>query len=333
MALFLGGVAVTDLNIGGVAVSEAYLGSTLVWKRAYAPIVITQPVAFSGANGATATYTCAFDADPVATYQWYDNLNAPVAGATTTTLSFVVDYLAHNGKSYYCRATNSEGFTDTVLAACTVALPAPPVVVTNPVGATIVEGTTHTMTAAFSGFYGTPTYQWWQYNGSTWHAIPGANNPASYTYTGVLNDPLGLSFMCRCTDQVGQYTDTAFATMVVTSASLSVHNMTVGLWSFSGVDSTGWQDGLYGSIDTNAVDWMEAGALLWYISHSSSTGNLGLARVNGNLIRESFTNMNITGPSGSFDYPSATASQPFADRLEWPGLPFANGQAVVVTFT
>lgn len=334
MGLNIGLTPILNVQVGATPVQEVYIGSTLLWQRAYAPIVITQPVAFSGANGSTATYTCAFDADPVATYQWYDELGNLISGATTTTLSFVTDYLSHNGKSYKCRATNSQGTAETVLALCTVALPAAPVVSLNPVGATITEGAVHAMTAGFTGVYGTPIYQWYQFNGTTY--TPVGTNSTSYSYTGVVADPLGTSFFCRCTDAAGQYIDTAHATMVVNSASLSVHNMTIGVFVFGDDVSTGWQDGLYGTIDTNAIEWLGAGATMWYISHASSTGNIGVATTGGTppLPPTSFTNMNITGPSGSFDYPTATALQPFPDRLEWPsGLPFAEGQAVVVTFT
>lgn len=98
-----------------------------------------------------------------------------------------------------------------------------PTINTQPAGATITEGVVHNLTVAATSnlpHNANLTYQWYQGvlgDGSDWVAISGAT-AATYAYTGVLNDPAGLKFVCNVFDSRQQVTQTTVATMVVEAA-------------------------------------------------------------------------------------------------------------------
>jgi hypothetical protein len=83
------------------------------------PYFLVQPSSQEVVNNPLATVTLTGAADgpiPIA-YQWFKN-NSPIAGATTTTLSLNCDYT--NAASYYLRATNSVGATNSSTALITM---------------------------------------------------------------------------------------------------------------------------------------------------------------------------------------------------------------------
>ena len=112
-----------------------------------------------------------------------------------------------DGKYEY--VSNRDG-TVTVIANLTA-----PVVITNPVSATVTAGSTHTFTASCSGVL-TPTVQWQTSTdgGNTWTNITGATG-TSYTTGALALVQSGTQYRAVCTNASGTATTTP-ATVTVT---------------------------------------------------------------------------------------------------------------------
>ncbi|RLC07628.1 MAG: hypothetical protein DRI24_24560 [Deltaproteobacteria bacterium] len=188
-------------------------GSTMtVAVAVYAPTVVTQPVAATVANGATGTFTAAFDGLPVPTVQW--QLNAvDVAGATGLSYTTpAADYLANDGDSYTCIATNSEGSVTTNAALLTVTIPAAPVMTFQPEDNTVNNGAVASFPSQADGYH--PMSNEWFLNGV---AIPGSNIA---TYQTPVNDYLinnGDEYHTVITDAAGQPVTSDVATLTVST--------------------------------------------------------------------------------------------------------------------
>jgi len=149
---------ITSATGSGCGTSQS---STVTVAVVADPAITTQPIGATICSGATHTMSVsASGGTPSLTYQWYKN-GSSISGATST------NFGATTTGTYYCIASASgSGCGTSQSSTVTVTVVADPAITTQPVGATICSGATHTMSVAASG--GTPslTYQWYK-NGSS----------------------------------------------------------------------------------------------------------------------------------------------------------------------
>jgi hypothetical protein len=147
-------------NSGGTALS---VGATLTVQGA--PVFTSQPVGASVSVGATVVFSATVTGNPMPTLQWQRNGTA-VAGATGGTLT-----LSNVGQgdagTYLLVATNNLGSASS--SGAVLAVSGAPVITAQPVGQTVLAGTSLTLSVVATGTP-TPTYQW-RRNGA---AIAGA---------------------------------------------------------------------------------------------------------------------------------------------------------------
>jgi hypothetical protein len=163
------------------------------------PTITTQPVGNTICVGSTGTHTfttTATGGTPSLTYQWqYNNggtwanvVNGTPTGSTYTggtSTSLVVTGISITGTFPYrvlASATGSDCGTATSSPANLVIV-ADPSITTQPVGNTICEGGSHTMSVVAAN--GTPSlnYQWQYNNGGTWANVTNGT-PTGSSYTG-----------------------------------------------------------------------------------------------------------------------------------------------------
>jgi hypothetical protein len=129
-----------------------------------APVFTSQPASQNITIGATATMTVTTSSATPVTYQWYQGLvgdtSNPIAGATGA--SYTTPALSDAGGSYWVRATNSCGSTNSAQAVIMTEGPQclPTTIVNLPttVDVTIGNGITLNVSATGTGL----TYQWYQ---------------------------------------------------------------------------------------------------------------------------------------------------------------------------
>lgn len=142
------------------------------------PEITTQPFSLTKSVGDAVELAVVADGGrgtPLA-YQWYKDGN-PIDGATQPTFHLASAALADAG-DYTVRVTNVAGSTTSDVATLTVTTGAvPPSIVTEPAGATILVGGTHTFTAMVNGT--SPLAFEWQHStdgGATYQPIAGATD-------------------------------------------------------------------------------------------------------------------------------------------------------------
>lgn len=155
-----GTVNVRVANAGGTSATGA-ANQFVYAAAAVAPAITGNPSSATVTAGATASFTASASGTPTPTVQWEvssDNGGSfsNVSSATSTTLSFAAA-AGDNGKQYRAVFTNSAGTATTTAATLTVQTP--PVITTQPVGATVAPGQGITMLAAATGTP-TPSAQW-----------------------------------------------------------------------------------------------------------------------------------------------------------------------------
>jgi autotransporter-associated beta strand protein len=136
---------------------------------------ITGPANQTAIQGSNAMFTASVSGLPVPTLQWFDQTGAPIAGATSSTLTLTNVSYSQNGFTYSLVASNSAGMA-TNGATLTVLVPAS--IATQPQNLTV----TNMQSASFSVVAGgvpAPAYQWY-FNGSV---IPAAT-AATYNIAG-----------------------------------------------------------------------------------------------------------------------------------------------------
>jgi uncharacterized repeat protein (TIGR02543 family) len=155
--------------------------TTATVSVATTPVFSTQPTSTTINSGSTATLTVV--ASGATGFQWYigavGDTSNPIPGATLAT--YTTDPLTAT-TSYWVRATNSSGPTNS--AAATVTVNQPAAITTHPASTTINSGNTTTLSVVASGT-GPLTYQWYQGNSGT-TTSPVGTNSSSFT-TPVLN--------------------------------------------------------------------------------------------------------------------------------------------------
>ena len=83
------------------------------------PVVTQQPIALTIEVNKSKSLTCDFSGATPMTFQWYRNGTNALSGATSKTLVVTPTALSQSGRTYFCRATNAGGSTDTVTVAVT----------------------------------------------------------------------------------------------------------------------------------------------------------------------------------------------------------------------
>lgn len=156
-------------------------------------------------GGSTTMDFTASNGTPSLNYQWeyFDSglwLNiangtpsgSTYTGATTNTLQ--VDGISITGTfQYRLKVTASGSDCNTAYSqVVNVTVVADPLVTVDPVGGTMCEGGSHTMSVTATG--GTPSldYQWQYFNGTTWNNVVN-NTPANSTYTGATTNTLTVA--------------------------------------------------------------------------------------------------------------------------------------------
>lgn len=142
-----------------------------------APAITTHPVSSTIANGSTKTFSVVATGTSPA-YQWYSgnsgDMSNPVSGATSS--SYTTPALTSTA-SYWVRVSNLAGNVNSNTATATVAFP--PVIISQPVSATIKRNTATTLNVVATG--AALTYQWYQATSpNLTNAISGATS-SSYT--------------------------------------------------------------------------------------------------------------------------------------------------------
>ena len=126
-----------------------------------APVIVSNPVPVVVGASSNATFSIQAVGSQTLTYQWFFN-GAPIVGATGTQLSLFGVQTNHAG-SYLVTVSNAIGTATSVSATLTV-LPVSPYFTVNPVGATLVAGSSRTFTGQANGSQ--PISYQWQRNGT-----------------------------------------------------------------------------------------------------------------------------------------------------------------------
>ncbi len=143
-------------------------GAFTVTRGCRTPTISQQPVNTIGCQGSSVNLTAVTSVDPgFISWEWYKNGSLYSSSTTTSTLSFPSIQPADAG-TYYLKVKDACGLSVNSNNV-TVSVQTPAIITTEPVGATVCEGNSYTMTIAASGNQN--TYQWYR-NGT---ALAGAN--------------------------------------------------------------------------------------------------------------------------------------------------------------
>jgi len=174
-------------NTAGTATTLA-----AVLKVQGAPLVTTSPSSQLVVSGASVTFSVAASGTPAPTLQWQESLDGGVtwtniSGATSGSYGVTAGSSDHL-RQYRVVLTNSQGTATS--AAATLTLQNGPVVIVQPVAATVMSGSSAAFAALADGTPA-PTVQWQVSadSGSTWTSITGATG-ASYKFTAAAADSL-----------------------------------------------------------------------------------------------------------------------------------------------
>lgn len=139
--------------------------------RPVAPTIITQPSDLIVTSSQTAVFSVVAKGTPPLFYQWFFQAE-PTRGATNSTYAITNAQPEHSG-AYHVVVTNAVGAVTSRVATLIVSnVQVAPFIVTQPAGATVVEGQTVVLSVIAAGT--TPLYYQWYFN--TNQPIPGATN-------------------------------------------------------------------------------------------------------------------------------------------------------------
>jgi immunoglobulin I-set domain protein len=256
------------------------------------PVITVNPTNQALNAGQTATFTAAATGTPTPTVQWQVSTDGgstfnPVAGATTTTLSFTTT-AGQNGNKYRAVFTNTSGSATTSAATLTVNFA--PTITTNPVNQSVTTGSTANFTAAANG-NPAPTVQWQVSidGGATFNNVAGAiTTTLSFTTSAGQN---GNQYRAVFTNSVGSATTTA-ATLTVTGSPIVTLNpanqsVSAGATATFTAAATG--------TPTPTVQWqvsIDGGSTFGNVAGATTTTLSFIANgaMNGNLYRAVFSN-------------------------------------------
>ena len=187
------------------------------------PTITSQPQGANVLAGRSVTLSVTAMGSTPLTYQWtFENVNLADATNSIFTISNVQ---ASHGGYYRVIAQNAAGSATSEVALIRV-LPASPIIVSNPVSATIVASEDATFRVVAIGSQ--PLFYQWTFNGTF---IPGANT-SQYSLTNAQADDAG-HYCVIVTNSVGSVTS-AVATLTVTPAAPYFVTQPAGLSSFVG---------------------------------------------------------------------------------------------------
>ena len=179
-----------------------------------APSIVTQPSGQTIVAGQSATFSVTASGTAPLSYQWSKN-GAAISGAMSSTYTTPVETTSDNGAQFSVTVSNLAGQITSAPAALTVNPgAAPPSIVTQPSGQTIVAGQTATFSVTASGT--APLSYQWSKNGA---AISGAMS-STYTTPAETTSDNGAQFSVTVSDLAGRLTSTA-ATLTVNAAPLA----------------------------------------------------------------------------------------------------------------
>ena len=177
---------------------------------------ITGPSNTTVIQGGNATFSASAAGVPVPTLQWLDQNQAPITGATNSTLTLSNVLYSQNGFVYSIVASNSVG---SATNSATLTVIVPPAISSQPVSVVV----TNTQTASFTvGASGVPAvaYQWYK-NGSPISSA--ANNTATnatFTIASVSPGDTSTNYSCVITNLAGT-TNTVAVSLTVNSVALT----------------------------------------------------------------------------------------------------------------
>ncbi len=335
-------------NSSGVVSSNPAL---LTVFAAGAPVVTTQPVAYSVTAGGTGTFTAAASGTPTPTVQWQLSTDtgttwSNIAGATSTTYITDGTEATDTGREYRAVFTNASGTVTTNAAVLTVINASIPGITLQPISISVLPGQTATFSAASLG-PPAPTVQWQLStdSGTTWANITGATSGSYTTGPNPLTDS-GWEYRAVFTN-IGGVTDTNPAILTVANPvgpAVTAQPSSQPITSGQTVTVTAASSGS----PTPAVQWQSStdGGTTWTsitgaTSPSYTSGVLAVAS-SGLELRAVFTNASGTATSnpatisivaaptmpatGLYSSPQYTTSQITTySGVEYTTAPDANG--------
>ena len=148
----------------------------------FPPLIIVQPVALTVTQGFSTNLSVTVQGRAPMTYSWSLN-NAPIPGATNSTLSLPAIQTSHAG-DYRVVVSNADGTDASLAARLTVIIP--PSITTQPSDSVVTKGNSAVLSALVSSLIPC-TYQW-TFNGAP---LPGATSQ-SLTLAGIQLNQAGL---------------------------------------------------------------------------------------------------------------------------------------------
>ncbi len=196
----------------------------------FPPAITGDPQSRTNIPGTTATFSGAANGSAPLGYQWRFN-GTPLAdggrisGATTATLA-ISNVQSGDAGNYSLVVTNGAGSAISQVA--TLSLFAPPTITLQPVGITVMSGTTVGFTAAATG--ATPLGYQWRFNGTN---IAGATGTALTITDAQMSN--GGGYTVLATNLAGSVTSSvATLTIVVPTACLTPLSSLTGWWTGDG---------------------------------------------------------------------------------------------------
>ena len=284
-------------------------GTTLTEVTPPAPVVTTNPSDQTVTDGATATFTAAATSATPQTVQWQQSVDgganwSDIPGATSDSYITPATALTDSGHQFRAVFTNDFGSATTTAATLTVNPPPAPVVTTNPVDQTVVEGATATFTAAAtSSVAATVQWQVSTDGGGTFADVAGATSTTLAIASTTLAES-GNQYRAVFTNPGGTATTTA-ATLTVTPAPPAVTTNPVDHTVVEGATAT-FTAAATSSVP-QTVQWQVStdGGATWSDVAGATSASLTVSPTtvaeSGNSYRAVFTN-----PGGSTTSTSAT---------------------------
>jgi hypothetical protein len=190
--------AVVVSNAAGTVTSAS--ARLTVQAAAVAPTIVTQPASVTVATGGVATFTVLAQGTGPLTYQWRRGSQV-LAGATSASYTTPVLQNSDNGSLFSVRVSNALGSVNSANATLTVGVAVgPPVIVTQPIPATVTVGSQAFYAVSVSGAL--PMSYQWRKNGTD---ITGATAPTYLTPNTVAGDN-GAVFSVVASNSLGSVT-------------------------------------------------------------------------------------------------------------------------------
>ncbi|MFZ3169883.1 MAG: immunoglobulin domain-containing protein [Candidatus Methanoperedens sp.] len=189
----LAGIAFVNATNGSIADNAI----VTVDPALIAPLITTQPISQVVTEGQTATFSVIATGTAPLAYQWQRN-GVAIPGATGSSYTTPAATLADSGANFSVNVSNSVGNVISSNATLTVnPAPVSPVITTQPLSQTVIEGQTATFSVEATGT--APLAYQWQKDGE---AISGATGSTYTTPAAALTDN-GANFSVNVSNAVG----------------------------------------------------------------------------------------------------------------------------------